>query len=93
MGLRVLHSAIINLQQLTNLVLRSNSLNEVPTEIGELKKLKLIDFSFNRIEYLPPSIGKLPNLASLILAHNEVPHTIFIFPPERGSYYHDQQLF
>uniref|UniRef100_F1KXS4 Leucine-rich repeat-containing protein 47 n=1 Tax=Ascaris suum TaxID=6253 RepID=F1KXS4_ASCSU len=71
-GLRVLHSAIINLQQLTNLVLRSNSLNEVPTEIGELKKLKLIDFSFNRIEYLPPSIGKLPNLASLILAHNEM---------------------
>ncbi|KHN82071.1 Leucine-rich repeat-containing protein 47 [Toxocara canis] len=71
-GLRVLHSAIANLQQLTNLVVRSNAITEVPSEIGELKKLKLVDFSCNQIEHLPDSIGKLPNLASLILAHNKL---------------------
>lgn len=71
-GLSLLHSSIANAQQLTNLVLRSNSLKSIPYEIGELKKLKLIDFSYNNIEKLPDSIGNLPNLTSLNLAHNKI---------------------
>ena len=44
----------------------------LPSEVGFLKQLKLIDVSFNKLTSLPASMAGLENLQSLDLAKNEV---------------------
>ncbi|OUM60697.1 hypothetical protein PIROE2DRAFT_62984 [Piromyces sp. E2] len=45
-------------------------LNILPTSIGNLNKLKILDLSYNKLESLPDSIGNLKNLNELNLSFN-----------------------
>ncbi|KAL8171166.1 hypothetical protein V2J09_022970 [Rumex salicifolius] len=45
----------------------------LPTDLGRLKNLKVLDVSFNRISgFLPESIGQLSSLEQLNVAHNQL---------------------
>ncbi|VDN57249.1 unnamed protein product [Dracunculus medinensis] len=74
-GLSKLYCHVMNLQNLTNLVLRSNSLVNIPDEITDIKSLKLLDLSHNAITNLPSAMGNLINLCSVNLSNNKVVFT------------------
>ena len=59
---------------------RHKSIEEVPSEIGQLTHLKDLNLSENEISSLPLEIGQLTNLAILRLAHNQLKK----LPPEIG---------
>lgn len=44
----------------------------VPTEIGDLSKLQMIDFHENKLKELPKTLGNLRNLDTLILRKNDL---------------------
>jgi internalin A len=46
--------------------------SEIPAEIGQLTKLRILDLSRNRLTSLPESIGQLTNLEILDLRHNQL---------------------
>jgi internalin A len=48
------------------------NLTELPTEIGKLTSLTILDLSCNQLNYLPNSIDELTNLTSLHLWHNKI---------------------
>lgn len=49
-------------RNLSTLYLCSKQLDSFPTEILELKHLKVLDFGDNNLEYLPLEISKLSSL-------------------------------
>ncbi|KAA1093060.1 hypothetical protein PGT21_023319 [Puccinia graminis f. sp. tritici] len=53
-------------QGLGQLSLRSNQLTEIPEQIGQLKNLKLLNFAFNKLEFLPSLILKLTDCKLLL---------------------------
>lgn len=69
-GLQILTRDVANLSGLTNLVLHSNKLEELPTAICRLTKLKLLDISNNRIEELPETFFTLTELQTLLAGNN-----------------------
>lgn len=70
--------------ELVNLKKLSVSLNKIrslPTSIGEMKSLQILDLRFNELGGIPHTIGKLTNLEILNLSSNfsdltELPETI-----------------
>ena len=51
----------------------------LPEEIGNLSKLKRLDLTNNRLEYLPPGFGKLQLLSDLLVKDNlliELPYEV-----------------
>jgi len=58
-------STIGQLTNLTELLLSSNQIMEIPDEIGNLVNLKELQVSSNCLDSLPDSIGKLVSLESL----------------------------
>lgn len=57
---------------LVSLSLRGTDLEEVPQEIGKLKKLRLLDLSDNFIQSIPESIGQLKELRVLELNNTQI---------------------
>ena len=48
------------------------SLQKVPSSIGNLRKLRVLDLEENRLEGLPPEIGFLKDLQKLIVQSNQL---------------------
>ncbi|PRP74980.1 small GTP-binding protein [Planoprotostelium fungivorum] len=64
---------ICQLSQLTHLDLSHNKLNTIPTDIfNQMKNLKELKLSYNRIEQIPDCISKALSLQVLYLDHNEI---------------------
>jgi len=63
---------IIQLENLTNLIIVGNKLVKLPEAIGCLKKLKFLDVSRNCLESIPDNIGKLEHLMTLNVSVNEI---------------------
>merc|ERR1719184_158258 len=67
--LAVLPETLGCLSNLTSLVLKGNTLTDIPTSLNSLRKLKLLDLSMNKITFLPP-IPNLTDLTTLNLSLN-----------------------
>lgn len=66
------------ISKLPNLIiLYSNNmkLKQIPDDIGLLKDLDTIDFSFNQLSSIPISFSQLTNLRSLSFSHNQLINT------------------
>ena len=57
---------------ITRLDLENRNLTNLPSSIGNLKKLEFFGSGDNRLNSLPESIGKLTKLESLKLSHNQL---------------------
>ncbi|GIL70394.1 hypothetical protein Vretimale_3584 [Volvox reticuliferus] len=69
------------LTALKMLVLDDNLLQELPEEIGQLKRLERLSVSGNRLHALPPAIGGLESLQALVVSRN----ALETLPDELGS--------
>ncbi|KAK0636379.1 glucose-repressible alcohol dehydrogenase transcriptional effector [Bombardia bombarda] len=82
-GLRVLAPALFNYEFLQDLYIASNQLPYLPSQIGRLRHLRLLEASNNQISELPPEIGMCTNLKQLLLFDNQIRE----LPFELGSLY------
>ena len=57
---------------LNKLILASNQITEISSEIQLLLGLTVLDLHDNQLSYLPDEIGKLENLTKLNLNHNQL---------------------
>ncbi|XP_063719789.1 CCR4-NOT transcription complex subunit 6-like isoform X2 [Symsagittifera roscoffensis] len=73
---------------ITRLVVKSNQLTKVPSEITNLKRLTHLDLSHNMLRSLPPEIGDLVTLKELLLRHNY----LRLLPYELGKLFNLQVL-
>lgn len=73
---------------ITRLVVKSNQLTKVPSEITNLKRLVHLDLSHNMLRSLPPEIGDLVTLKELLLKHNY----LRLLPNEIGKLFNLQVL-
>lgn len=70
---------ICYLDSLEELSFSDTCITTIPRQISNLKKLKILDLSYNKIEFLPDSICKLESLREVSLKGNmleELPHEI-----------------
>jgi Leucine-rich repeat (LRR) protein len=79
-----LPESICNMDSLNELVLRSGSLKELPTNIGNLKNLQKLDL-YSSLSGLPPSFPDLSNLKYLLLKSPESISHSFHLPEEIGK--------
>ncbi|KAK3685381.1 Endonuclease/exonuclease/phosphatase [Podospora appendiculata] len=82
-GLRVLSPALFSYEFLQELYIASNQLTYLPSEIGRLRHLRVLEASNNQISELPPEIGMCTNLKTLLLFDNQIRD----LPYELGSLY------
>lgn len=61
---------LYNFKKLKTLRISKNSLKEIPNQIFELRELKILDLSYNRIEKIEDAICLLENLVSFNLSNN-----------------------
>lgn len=87
-GLRVLSPALFSFTFLAELYIASNRLATIPSGIGQLRQLRLLEASYNQITELPPEIGMCTNMKQLYLFDNHITH----LPHELGSLYHLETL-
>lgn len=88
-GLRALSAPLFRSYHfLTRLDLGHNTLNNLPSAIGQLKNLEFLDVSFNNLEDIPEEIGMLTNLKSLLLFGNNLE----VLPSEIGYLYRLETL-
>lgn len=52
--------------------MHNNLLEELPSEIGSLYKLKVLNISDNRLENLPPQFYMLEELCELYIKNNHI---------------------
>jgi len=69
-GLKVLPSEVGNLVNLTQLVLKGDSLTSIPDSVSSLNKLKLLDLSKNHLSSIPDLSG-MAHLSTLNLSLNK----------------------
>jgi CCR4-NOT transcription complex subunit 6 len=80
-GLRNLAPELFRYKFLNELYIASNKLRVLPNAIGELRALRHLDASYNKIVEIPPEIGMCTYLKNLLLFNNQI-HTL---PNELGS--------
>lgn len=54
------------------LILSNNSLRKLPTGIGQLQRLRVLDLEENKLDCVPNEIGRLRELQKLILQSNNL---------------------
>ncbi|XP_065655010.1 leucine-rich repeat-containing protein 47 isoform X2 [Hydra vulgaris] len=69
--LAILPDKISLLDNLLNLALHRNEIIEIPENLNQLKKIKFLDLSFNKITTLPMSL-ELPHLHTFNLGNNHL---------------------
>ncbi|MFX1283548.1 MAG: leucine-rich repeat domain-containing protein [Promethearchaeota archaeon] len=70
--LKIFPQMICDLSHLRYLILSSNKLVSLPTELGSLKNLTDLNLNHNQLTTLPETIGQLPNLQTLKLSDNKL---------------------
>ena len=73
LNLTALSSIVFQCLRLQFLYLDRNQLRQLPSNIGFLKELKILNLSFNALEELPSELAELP-LETLQLDHNLIPN-------------------
>ena len=68
-------------RQIQTLILVSNEIEQIPSEIREFGELRLLDMSNNKIKRFPTEIGFLTKLTMLIAQHN----SLSFLPEEIGD--------
>ncbi|KAF2773808.1 glucose-repressible alcohol dehydrogenase-like protein transcriptional effector [Teratosphaeria nubilosa] len=58
--------------QLKKIYFNHNRIRELPSNIGQMRSLTMLDLSFNELTSLPPEIGMLTNLKKLLLFGNDL---------------------
>ena len=87
-NLKALSPDLFKYTFLTKLYLNCNKLTYLPSAIGQLRNLTVLDASINHLRYLPPEMGMLVNLKQLLLFDNELDN----LPYELGSLYQLEML-
>ena len=87
-GLRALSNALFTYTFLDKLFINHNKLSKLPSSIGKLKLLSLLDASNNALTELPAELGMLTNLRHLHLFDNQIAE----FPAELGTLYQLETL-
>ncbi|XP_063534697.1 leucine-rich repeat-containing protein 40-like [Cydia strobilella] len=67
-------------ETLSQLVLSSNHLSELPAGVGQCKHLQLLDISKNSLSELPPQLEALKELRELVISNNKfthIPHCVY----------------
>jgi len=70
--LKIIPESIGQLKYLKEIYFCYNIIQELPSSIGNLENLEVLDLSGNKIEFLPISIRKLKSLKVLILRNNNL---------------------
>lgn len=87
-GLRVLATPLFKYDFLCELYIASNKITQLPTAIGQLRHLKLLDASNNQLTQLPVELGMCVYLKNLLLFDNNIQ----TLPVELGSLYQLEML-
>jgi CCR4-NOT transcription complex subunit 6 len=87
-NLRVMGEPLFTYKFLTRLYINNNKLQSVPSQIGKLRNLVLLDLSLNELTDLPPQMGMLVNLKELLLFDNSIQN----LPFELGNLYQLEML-
>ncbi|EPX71942.1 CCR4-Not complex subunit Ccr4 [Schizosaccharomyces octosporus yFS286] len=82
-GLRNVSTDLFKFSFLTELYINHNKLSRLPSEIGKLRNLVILDASGNNIKAIPPELGLLTELREVLLFDN----MIAVIPPELGTLY------
>ncbi|XP_007521294.2 leucine-rich repeat-containing protein 63 [Erinaceus europaeus] len=61
------------LKNLQVLILRNNPIKEIPSEIQQLKFLRIFNMAFNYITMIPPGFFSLSHLEKVDLSYNDIP--------------------
>ncbi|MFA5917899.1 MAG: prepilin-type N-terminal cleavage/methylation domain-containing protein [Candidatus Gracilibacteria bacterium] len=81
-----LPAEILNLTNLSILVVMSDSITTIPAGIGNLTNLIMFGVMSDSLLTLPPEIGKLTNLFALMIQANSLTTSSFMtLPPEIGN--------
>ncbi|XP_058541226.1 leucine-rich repeat-containing protein 63 isoform X3 [Neofelis nebulosa] len=72
-GRNALNLKIFCLKNLQLLFLRNNPIKEIPSEIQQLKFLRVFSIAFNLITTLPPGLFSLAHLEELDISYNSIP--------------------
>ena len=59
---------------LTRLDVHNNQIHKLPQNIGDLKKLRVLNISVNRVTTFPDSASGLSGCESFLLQENEILH-------------------
>ncbi|RDW83427.1 hypothetical protein BP5796_04918 [Coleophoma crateriformis] len=87
-GIRVLATPLFNYTFLTELYVASNKISQIPSAIGQLRGLKLLDASNNQLTELPAELGMCVYMEQLLVFDNN----IRTLPHEIGSLYQLKML-
>lgn len=87
-GLKGLSCNLFKYAFLEKLYLNQNKLQWLPSDIGSLRNLTVLDLSQNNLTELPAEIGMLTNLKTLMLVDNHLDH----LPVEIGYLYQLETL-
>jgi len=87
-NLKVMHTALLHYSFLTKLYLNHNKISFIPSMIGKLRNLAVLDLSQNELRELPVEIGMLVNLREFFLFDNQLE----TLPFEMGTLYQLQIL-
>ncbi|MDD2907238.1 MAG: leucine-rich repeat domain-containing protein [Candidatus Gracilibacteria bacterium] len=88
-GGSIIESKVYTLIYLKHLVLESNSLTTLSTQIGNLTNLQTLTLAFNSLTTLPTQIGNLTNLQYLYLNDN----SLTTLPTQIGNLTNLQELY
>lgn len=80
---------ILKLKELRFLILDSNQISTIPSQISELQKLQVLTLSHNHLETIPSTISKLSDLYFLDLDNNQLDN----FPPHLFRIYNLEYLY